>query len=198
MFNALRIFEFAVTGIIVACFVAVVGAVVLDFAKFNLNDKAKKQKKSIVATGTMAMFYVFFYLVIKLRAGEIMINNLPLRMAFIFLGLAIIILGTFVNVKGRIDLGKNWSNHIKIYESHTLVAKGAYKFVRHPLYASLIWIFYGACLVYFNFYAFLLNTFVFLPFMYYRAKQEERMLEQEFSEYKNYKIKTGMFFPRKL
>jgi protein-S-isoprenylcysteine O-methyltransferase Ste14 len=76
------------------------------------------------------------------------------------------------------------------------VQKGAYRIVRHPLYASLIWVFYGASIVYLNYYAFLLNTFVFIPFMYYRAKQEEELLEKEFSDYNKYTLNVGMFFPK--
>ena len=70
--------------------------------------------------------------------------------------------------------------------------------VRHPLYASLMMMFYGATLVYFNYAAFLANTFIFIPFMYYRAKQEEELLENQFDDYANYKKETGMFFPKDL
>jgi len=43
---------------------------------------------------------------------------------------------------------------------------------------------------------FLLTVFGFIPMMYYRAKQEEKLLIQEFPEYPAYMKKTGMFFPR--
>ncbi|MGK0469242.1 MAG: protein-S-isoprenylcysteine O-methyltransferase Ste14, partial [Clostridium sp.] len=39
-------------------------------------------------------------------------------------------------------------------------------------------------------------TFIFIPFMYYRAKQEETLLIQTFSEYNDYIKRTGMFFPK--
>ena len=42
----------------------------------------------------------------------------------------------------------------------------------------------------------ILNTIVFIPFMYYRAKQEEKELVKVFPEYNNYKKNTGMFFPK--
>jgi protein-S-isoprenylcysteine O-methyltransferase Ste14 len=32
--------------------------------------------------------------------------------------------------------------------------------------------------------------------MYYRAKQEERLLEKEFKNYRAYKKEVGMFFPK--
>jgi serine/threonine-protein kinase len=47
-----------------------------------------------------------------------------------------------------------------------------------------------------NIYCFLAVTVIFVPFMYYRAKQEETMLMQRFSEYTEYKKKTGMLFPK--
>ncbi|MFA6145760.1 MAG: isoprenylcysteine carboxylmethyltransferase family protein [Patescibacteria group bacterium] len=111
-------------------------------------------------------------------------------------GLLILVIGCIVNIKGRIKLGKNWSNQIKIYEDHYFISNGIYGFVRHPLYASIIWMFFGASLIYFNFFAFLSNLLIFIPFMYYRAKQEEYLLIKEFKNYQNYQIKVGMFFPR--
>jgi protein-S-isoprenylcysteine O-methyltransferase Ste14 len=93
-------------------------------------------------------------------------------------------------------LGKNWANQIKIYSKHTLITKGVYKIVRHPLYASLIWIFYACSVLYLNWLAFLLNTLIFVPMMNYRAKQEEELLEKQFKDYKRYKNKVGRFFPK--
>jgi protein-S-isoprenylcysteine O-methyltransferase Ste14 len=144
----------------------------------------------------MLLFFICFYLVIRFNIGVITIENLSIRILIIIVGLLIIIIGTFVNIKGRIDLGKNWANHIKIYKNHTLVSTGVYRLVRHPLYASLIWAFYGASLVYLNFIALLLNTFIFIPFMYYRAKQEEELLDKEFFDYNKYKRRVAMFFPK--
>jgi len=101
-----------------------------------------------------------------------------------------------VNVRGRFNLGKNWSNQIKIYQDHYLVSSGVYHFVRHPLYGSIIWMFFGASLVYLNYLALLSNVLIFIPAMYFRAKQEEKMLMQEFPEYKEYQKRVGMFFPK--
>lgn len=97
---------------------------------------------------------------------------------------------------GRFRLGSNWANQVKIYKNQTLVTHGPYGFVRHPLYASLILMFYGGCLVYPNYLAFLANTLIFIPFMYYRAKQEEILLSKTFKEYKKYQKEVGMLFPK--
>lgn len=101
-----------------------------------------------------------------------------------------------MNISGRFYLGSNWANHIRIYNNQTLIKTGAYGIVRHPLYSSLIFMFYGACLVYPNYLAFLSNTFIFIPFMYYRAKQEEDLLSKRFKGYHVYQKEVGMFFPK--
>jgi protein-S-isoprenylcysteine O-methyltransferase Ste14 len=131
------------------------------------------------------------------KGSALEISYFYLRFVMILLGLAAIALGCIVNIKGRMNLGGNWANQIRIYKDQTLVTHGVYKIVRHPLYASLIWMFYGACLVYQNGAAFAANTLIFIPFMYYRAKQEEAMLCKRFINYETYRQKTGMFFPKR-
>lgn len=50
--------------------------------------------------------------------------------------------------------------------------------------------------IYQNYVVIILNTIIFIPFITYRAKQEEKELDKTFDEYKNYKKKVGMFFPK--
>lgn len=93
-------------------------------------------------------------------------------------------------------MGENWGNNVVIYKNHTLVTNGVYKIVRHPLYASIIWMIYAVGLLYKNYMVLILNTVIFIPFMTYRAKQEEKELDKIFNEYKNYKNRVGMFLPK--
>jgi protein-S-isoprenylcysteine O-methyltransferase Ste14 len=178
--------------------VAVFLAVTADFSEFHGRDAVKKEKKSIVETGTMTVFFILFYLLVRFRVGHVAIETASLRIVMTVIGSALLALGCFVNVKGRFNLGKNWSNQIRIYTDHSFVSVGMYGFVRHPLYASLIWMFLGACLVYANPLALLATVAIFVPFMYYRAKQEERLLESEFPRYAEYRRNVGMFFPKSI
>lgn len=192
-FNALYITCMTLIGL---CIFSVFTAVIIDFVEFHKRENPKKQRKSFVETGTMTLFFILFYLVIRFNIGSVDSNNLLLRLFLLLLGTIIIIFGTCFNIIGRFYLGKNWANQIKIYSNHFLVADGPYKLVRHPLYASIIWMFYGACIIYLNWLAFLLNTLIFIPMMYYRAKQEENLLLEQFKNYKAYSKKVGMFFPK--
>lgn len=189
----LEIFYLISNIIVILCTFIIFTVVLIDFTEFQKRNSIKKEKKSVVETGTMFLFFFFFYSLIKFRVGQLD-NNIWLTT----FGLLLLIVGCFVNVKGRLDLGKNWSNQIKIYTDHSFVSSGVYKFVRHPLYASIIWMFCGASLIYTNYLALLANLIIFIPFMSYRAQQEEKMLTKEFKNYKNYQIKVGMFFPKLL
>jgi len=51
-------------------------------------------------------------------------------------------------------------------------------------------------LMYANLVAAVATLAIFVPFMYIRARQEELLLAQEFSEYEAYRQRTGMFFPK--
>ena len=166
------------------------------FLNFQLNPKSRAvraKRKSVVETGSMLAFFVGFYLLVRFRVGMRVIPGayLPLAVA----GLVLVVIGAAVNIMGRLALGRNWGNQVIIYEDHSLVTGGIYRLVRHPLYASLVWMFTGAALVFQNWAALLAALFVFLPGMFYRATQEEKTLKAQFPEYENYRQRTGMLFP---
>lgn len=185
-----------INGAVGLCVAAVVGAVVVDFLFFQERHDQKKERKSFVATFTMFCFFFLFYGILKTGIGVLTVSGWQIRVAMIVSGLVLMIIGAIVNIAGRFRLGSNWSDQAKIYKNQTMVSDGVYGWVRHPLYASLIWMYFGASLIYSNWLAFLANVLIFIPAMYFRAKLEEKLLDNEFSEYKKYQSKIGMFFPR--
>lgn len=170
-------------------------AVIVDFLFFDRRGKVKRGQQSIVRTSTMLLFALAFYLVVRFRWGALTIGSRGLAIGLDLAGL-LLLGGAAFNIAGRLKLGWNWGDNIKIYTDHALVTGGPYHLVRHPLYASLIWMFCGGALVYRNPLALLLNAVVFVPFMTWRARQEEQLLLKEFPAYESYRRRTGMFFPR--
>ena len=158
----------------------------------NQKNNRKKEVKSIVETASMTGFFIVVWLVTISKIGTFSFQNIYVDIIFMI----IYVIGICFNLLGRYYLGHNWGNNVVIYNDHTLVNNGVYKIVRHPLYASIIWMIYSVGVLYQNYLVIILNTFVFIPFMYYRAKQEEKELVKIFSEYKKYREKTGMFFPK--
>ncbi|XMB86782.1 isoprenylcysteine carboxylmethyltransferase family protein [Mycoplasmatota bacterium WC44] len=193
MIEVIGIFESIASIIITLCVVLIYLRVYANFKQAEkLRVKRKEEKKSIVETFSMSMFFIVCYLVVVLRIGQFNMDILFIRI------IALIVFGvsTYINIAGRNYLGNNWGNNVIIYENHTLVKEGVYKIIRHPLYASIIWMIYAVSIIYMNFVVGIFNTIIFIPFMYYRAKQEEKLLSEHFSNYQEYKKEVGMFFPK--
>lgn len=188
----LEVAAVAVTGL---CVAVMIGAVVLNFAAFHTRTDIKDRKRSRVATGTMSAFFVGMFLLIHYRIGVVPISVSSLRATALIAGMAFLVAGCALGVAGRLKLGRNWANQVTIYEDQRLVTSGAYRIVRHPLYASLIWMSYGAALVYANLAAVAATTLVFLPMMIARARREEEVLLLEFPEYADYRNRVKMFIP---
>ncbi len=189
----LQTFPGTIRVLVTTCTVSVLAAVLLNFILARQSHAIRSQKKSTVETGSMLLFLAGFYLLIRTRTGVYDVPAMYHPAAVV--GAILLLLGTTVNLMGRFALGRNWGNHVVIYEDHQLVTRGVYYFVRHPLYAGLIWMFLGASLVFQNGAALLATLFLFLPGMYYRGKQEEKVLVAQFPDYDNYRDRTGMFFP---
>ena len=167
------------------------------FGRFKASKTHKEDYvvKSRVETLSMSAFFVVVYLTVRFGIGSF---GIPDGWYYPLSGLAIVVLaiGVFFNLRGRDILGKNWGNHVVIYKDHELVTSGVYRIVRHPLYASIIWMIFAVGVIYANYWVFILNAVVFIPAMYYRAKQEEAELLKRFKDYKKYKKAVGMFFPK--
>ncbi|MDD2376695.1 MAG: isoprenylcysteine carboxylmethyltransferase family protein [Clostridia bacterium] len=161
----------------------------------NQKSFEKKKVKSAVETFSMTAFFAICTIVVLYRIGSLELGSYVIFLKVI--AIFIYIFGVFVNLYGRKCLGTNWGNNVVIYLDHKLIDTGIYGYVRHPLYASIIWMLYSVGMMYENILIIILTTFVFIPSMYYRAKQEETELEKVFKEkYVEYRKKVGMFFPK--
>ncbi len=170
--------------------VVALGAVALNFALAKGRDAVQSEKRSPVATGTMLGFFGALYLVLRLG-----LTARAVPAPVIAFGLGLLAAGTGLNLAGRLALAGNWGDHVVVYTDHSLVVRGPYRVVRHPLYASLIWMASGASLIFGNPLALGMVLGVFVPAMVYRARQEEAVLTQRFPDYAAYRRRTGMFLP---
>ena len=80
---------------------------------------------------------------------------------------------------------------------HQVVDTGAYKHVRHPLYASLLSSFNFGLAVFLNNWIYLLWAALLHPLWHWNIRKEEKLMAQEFpGTYEAYCQRTGRFFPR--
>jgi protein-S-isoprenylcysteine O-methyltransferase Ste14 len=187
---------FAVSVVVGLCAAVVLVAVIANFAEARRGGAIERRTRSVVATGTMLLFFAALFACVRTGVGVVRLNSPLARAVVAIAGLVPVVTGCVVNVLGRIQLGANWANQVTVYRTQTLVTNGAFGVVRHPLYASLIWMALGASLAYRDRVAAALTLLVFLPAMHYRAGQEEALLERRFPEYRAYRERVGRFFPK--
>lgn len=116
-----------------------------------------------------------------------------------WLGVAIMAGALFVFWRSHADLGLNWSPTLEIREHHTLVTRGIYGVIRHPMYASILLWSIAQPLLLHNWLAGLMDLAVFFPFYLMRARPEERMMMETFGDqYRDYMARVGGIFPKPL
>ena len=188
-------FNMAVDLVSVICVVGMFMAVLSNFIA-GRSARQYRERRSFVATFSMVLFAVALFLTLRFRVGFISVGNQWSVILFRAMGSLVMLVGLAYNLWGRMHLKGNWSDHVRVYEDHFLVTDGPYRFVRHPLYASLIWMFLGASAAYLNWLSAVETLLVFVPAMTYRARLEEQALEAQFGEaYAAYRRTTPRFFP---
>ncbi len=110
----------------------------------------------------------------------------------VLLGTASILLLVWVHR----TLGMQWSTTLQFKEEHTLNTSGPYKFIRHPMYASLFLFFLGLSIVS-SFWPLMALVVIFLLFFNRIMGREESMMIDQFGEeYRVYMKSTGRLLPK--
>ncbi|MDG5816901.1 protein-S-isoprenylcysteine O-methyltransferase [Chitinispirillales bacterium ANBcel5] len=94
------------------------------------------------------------------------------------------------------DLSSNWTISVSLRSEHTLITKGVYSKIRHPIYAShWLWAIAQPLLLH-NWIAGFAMIVVMFPFYFYRVPREEQMMIERFGDrYREYIKRTGGVWP---
>jgi len=84
------------------------------------------------------------------------------------------------------DLGRNLSPFPRPINNSNLVTKGIYRFTRHPMYYSLIFISFGVFITKLSIYYLFLSTSLILVIKF-KIALEEQYLKNKFKNYLFYK-----------
>jgi protein-S-isoprenylcysteine O-methyltransferase Ste14 len=112
-------------------------------------------------------------------------------------GIAAFTGGLWLLWRSHADLGHNWSAKLSIAAEPSLVTRGVFRYIRHPMYAShVLWAIAQALLIQ-NWIAGLASLVVFLPLYLLRVPHEEDMMLKQFGDqYRAYMDRTGGVIPR--
>jgi protein-S-isoprenylcysteine O-methyltransferase Ste14 len=116
-----------------------------------------------------------------------------LRWFGFFLGLAALLIFFWV----LRSLGQNFSTTLTINKNQTLVTRGPYQWVRHPMYTSFIVLWVGLLFLSTNWFIGLTGILAFVWAIVVRTPREEQMMIDRFGdEYIAYMERTGRYLPR--
>ena len=103
-----------------------------------------------------------------------------------FVGFLIIIIAFIILLAAIKDLGRNLSPFPRPINNSNLVTKGIYRFTRHPMYYSLIFISFGVFITKLSIYYLFLSTSLIL-IIKFKIALEEQYLKNKFKNYLLYK-----------
>jgi protein-S-isoprenylcysteine O-methyltransferase Ste14 len=121
----------------------------------------------------------------------------PLPQWLGWVGLAVAVAGLWLLYRAHADLGRNWSPSLQIVEQHHLVTEGVYRYLRHPIYASVWLIGLSQLLMLGNWIAGPAGLLAALLVQLVRIPREERMMLEHYGDaYRQYAATTGGIIPR--
>ena len=95
-------------------------------------------------------------------------------------------------------LGKFWSLHVEIRENHEFVQSGPFRFVRHPVYFSMVLELAASGLMCSAWWMLLVIPVLFVPALIMRLRLEEPALVEKFGDvYRDYQRRVPMLIPYK-
>lgn len=105
-------------------------------------------------------------------------------------------LSCYFSWTGTRALGKQWRLDAGLNADHQLVRSGPYRFVRHPIYASMICLFLGTGFMVAPFWLFAIALAVFVSGTEIRVHVEEALLGSRFgAEFQTYKKSVPAYAP---
>jgi len=102
------------------------------------------------------------------------------------LGILIIIIAFIIMLVSIKDLGRNLSPFPRPINNSNLVTTGIYRFTRHPMYYSLIFISFGVFITKLSIYYLFLSIILFL-IIKFKISLEDQFLNNKFNNYLLYK-----------
>ena len=111
-------------------------------------------------------------------------------------GSVVLLLGLVFRLWSILVLGRYFSVDVAIQESHEIVRRGPYRYLRHPSYTGLMIGFLGFGIALGNWLSLFLAVFPTTAVILYRISVEEQALLAEFGEeYERYRAATKRLVP---
>jgi protein-S-isoprenylcysteine O-methyltransferase Ste14 len=164
------------------------------------NMRTKRTIKSQSSTWQFlytAILVVGVYLIFAKQTGIPWLDRqlFSVTVPIVLVGLLAVLMGVVFSVWARLMLGDNWSNRVTVKENHTLVRRGPYRIVRHPIYSGILLGMLGSALQRGGIRCFVGVLICGFSF-WLKTRAEERFMVQSFGEeYLQYRHKVKALAP---
>ncbi len=134
------------------------------------------------------------YVVIQFSAILLLIVNANINNINTY-SLILFIASTIIGVIAIINMKISNLNIVpELKDNHKLATNGIYKYIRHPMYTSVILLCLGFLLTEITTVN-IIAMLVLIIDLFLKSRLEEKLLEQRFNSYKDYKNSTYRFLP---
>jgi protein-S-isoprenylcysteine O-methyltransferase Ste14 len=112
-----------------------------------------------------------------------------------YAALGCLCIGLVITMVALLQLNKNLSPFPTPKSNSALIKYGLYKYIRHPIYTGLLFLFFGYAVYSESLYR-LVVSLLLLVLLHIKSRYEEQQLKERFLEYESYQTYTGRFLPR--
>ena len=152
---------------------------------------------TILESLTLRLFVCLGTVMLAGSMGEYFLLRRIVSWPLFGLGWGVALYSFYLRRRAIAALGRFWSLHVEIRESHVLVREGPFRWVRHPTYSSMILEILSIALMLRSWWTALGVYAAFLPTLLARIRIEERALIEKFGEgYLEFKRTTPALLPK--
>jgi protein-S-isoprenylcysteine O-methyltransferase Ste14 len=128
--------------------------------------------------------------------AEYLLLRMTISWPFFAAGWAVGLFSFYLRRRAIAALGRFWSLHVEIRETHQLVREGPFRWVRHPAYSSMILEILSIALLLRGWHTTIIVFAAFIPTLLARIRIEERALIEKFGQsYVDFKKATPALVP---
>ncbi len=127
-----------------------------------------------------SLFAIGFWMLVLPR-GPLGIRVVPDADATQLCGVALTAAGVAFAIWARLTIGRNWSGTVTLKQDHTLIQRGPYRIVRHPIYSGILLAMLGTAIGVGHVRGLMGFAMVLLA-LRFKWKIEERFMVEQFGE----------------
>lgn len=135
-----------------------------------------------------------FYVIVQFSAILFLLTQVNINQLST-LAIGLIILAVIIGLTALIHMQpKNLNITPALKPHHQLITHGIYRYIRHPMYTSVI-LFCLALMLSNNTWMTQLVMLILVLDLWFKSKREEVLLSERFPHYQPYRERTGRFLP---